>query len=208
MKKLIFLSVFMIAMISFSQSVRAQNPVQFNLSMEVAKYIETTPTPLDFNFGVATHNPSTANMELVSSAKGVWNIAYANCPFSVTISGNNAANEGVPRFARQELGTNASGYDVLNTMYQIFFTTNGPANRELFYGNWLQEASNFPHTKNFEEAPHNGQIKMDIIAFVNSTKKSAAVPVRKTAIDPNMDRRQSADAGIYECTMQVTFIAL
>ena len=89
MKKVIFLAVLMVAMISFSQSVKAQTPVQFNLSMEVAKYIETTPTPLDFNFGVATHNPSTANMELVSSAKGVWNIAYANCPFSVTISGNN-----------------------------------------------------------------------------------------------------------------------
>lgn len=195
-------------MITLSKSAKAQSPVQFNLSMEVAKYIETAPSPLDFNFGVAIHNPNSKNMELVSSAKGVWNIAYANCPFSVTISGNNAANEGVPRFARQEVGANANGHDVLNTMYQIFFTTNRLAGRQLFYGNWLQEASNFPHTKNFEEAPHNGQIKMDMVTFVNSTKKSTITPVRKTVIDPSMNWQQSADAGVYECTMQVTFTAL
>lgn len=189
-------------------NVQAQNTanVALNLSMTVDKYIETTPGPLSWNLGTTVHS---SNGEQIYGVVNEWDIAYANCPFSVTITGNNVANEGVPRFARAEIGANGAPngrYDVLPTLYAINFTTNG--NRDLFYGTWLQGAHQFPRTKNFAETPHNGQIKMDMKVYVNATVASEIVPRRRTIIDPNMTPEQSADAGNYEATMDITFTAL
>jgi hypothetical protein len=192
-----------------AQTTNAQNSdnVQFNLSMTVDKYIETAPGPIDWDFGTTSHATSYGpSREQLYGNLGEWDLAYANCPFSVTVEGDNDAGQGVPRFARAEVGPNANGYDVLATMYQIHFTTNG--NRDLFYGTWLQGAHQFPYTKSFNEAPHNGQVKMDMKAWVNSTIASEAVPVRATIIDPNYTWQQSADAGEYTCTMTVTLTAL
>jgi len=212
MKKVILSAMAICLIFVFTSNVNAQpnqysDDVSFNLSMTVDKYIETAPGPIDWDFGTTDHSTSWGpSRESLYGSLGEWDIAYANCPFSVTISGDNAAGQGVPRFVRDEVGANANGYDVLATLYQIHFTTNG--NRDLFYGTWLQGAHQFPYTKSFPEAPHNGQIKMDMKAYVNSTIASEQIPVRPTIIDPNMTWQQSADAGVYECTMDVTFTAL
>lgn len=204
MKKLLMLSVFMIAMVCI---VNAQKTASFNLSMTVNEYIETTPSPLNWDFGTTSHQVAYGGpMESLYGTMGEWNLAYSNCPFSITVSGNNGANEGKPRFARQEVGAHGGAWDILPTLYAINFTTNGV--RDLFYGTWLQGAHQFPYTKNYAEAPHNGQVKMDMTAYINSSIASEAVPVRKTLIDPTFTGIQSADAGVYQCTMLVTLTAL
>jgi len=205
MKK--FFGILAIAIaVCFAQSVSSQKSATFNLKMNVSNYIEVMASPVDFNFGTTTHDGTYAHSQSLYGATGEWNLAYCNCPFSVTISGNNPANQNVPRFARQETGTHASGYDVLPTLYAINFTTNGV--RDLFYGTWLQGANQFPYTKSYSEAPHNGQVKMDMVAYVNSAIASEAVPVLQTLINPAFTNAQSADAGDYTCTMVVTLAAL
>ena len=214
MKKVIFLAVLMVAMISFSQSVKAQTPVQFNLSMEVAKYIETTPSPLSFNFGTATYNQyfgSPGNMDLYQSAENSWDLAYANCGFSVTLSGDNPAGQGVPRFSRAEQGDYAIGFDILNTVYQIGIWTNGEVQNDAFGKVWGIGASSFPITGTFAETPHNGQVRMTMRASVNShwhPSKDAGIPIREAIINSNFTNQQSADAGTYTCTMLVTLAAI
>lgn len=208
MKKVFLFLAIMFAVAIFVQ-VQAQNSddVTFNLSMTVDKYIETTPGPLNWDFGTTSHQVAYGGpMESLYGAMGEWNLAYANCPFSITVEGDNDAGQGVPRFVRNEVGPTANGYDVLPTLYQIHFTTNGV--QDLFYGTWLQGAHQFPYTKSFPEAPHNGQVKMDMKAYINSSIASEAVPIRKTLIDPNFTWQQSADAGEYTCTMTVTLTAL
>ncbi len=206
MKKFALIFAFMIVAVVFVQAQTTAS-ASFNLSMTVDKYIETTPSPLNWDFGTTSHQVAYGGpMESLYGTMGQWNLGYANCPFSVTVAGNNGALQGVPRFARQEVGAHGGDWDILPTLYAINFTTNGV--RDLFYGTWLQGANNFPYTKNYAEAPHNGQIKMDMKAYINSSVASEAVPVRKTLIDPTFTNIQSADAGVYECTMVVTLTAL
>lgn len=206
MKKIILAFMLVTAML-FVVNAQPSANASFNLSMTVSKYIETTPSPLNWNFGSTSHQVAYGGpIESLYGAMGQWNLAYANCPFSVTVAGNNGANQGVPRFARQEVGAHGGDWDILPTLYAINFTTNGV--RDLFYGTWLQGAHQFPYTKNYTEAPHNGQVKMDMVSYINSTIASEAVPVRKTLIDPTFTNIQSADAGVYECTMVVTLTAL
>ncbi len=197
-----------IASVFLMQSLSAQHSgsATFNLKMTVDKYIEVMPSPVTFDFGITRQSGYGGAHEDLYGRMGEWNLAYANCPFSVTISGNNAANQGVPRFARQEQGPHGGSYDILPTLYAIHFTTNGV--RDLFYGTWLQGAHQFPYTKSYTEAPHNGQIKMDMVAYVNSSIASEAVPVRRTQINSSFTAEQSADAGDYKCTMIVTLAAL
>ena len=209
MKKVFGFTVIAIAMFC-AQNVNAQGKsatANFNLKMTVDKYIEVMCSPVDWNFGTTTHQVAYGGpIESLYGQQGEWNLAYANCPFSITISGNNGANQGVPRFARQEQGPHGGAWDILPTLYAINFTTNGE--RDLFYGTWLQGANQFPYTKSYSEAPHNGQVKMDMKAYINSTIASEGVPVRKTLIDPNYKNIDSADAGDYTCSMTVTITAL
>ncbi len=209
MKKVFGILTLLCVMALFVQNVAAQNTgvANFNLSMTVDKYIETTPSPLSWDFGTTTHSASYGpSREELYGTMGQWDLAYVNCPFSVTVSGNNVANEGVPRFARAEVGAHGGAYDILATLYAIHFTTNGY--QDLFYGTWLQGAHQFPYTKSYSEAPHNGQVKMDMNAYVNSSVASENVPVRATLINPAFTGIQSADAGVYACTMIVTLTAL
>lgn len=203
MKKLISFLAIMFAMVIFVQTASAQTPVQFNLSMTVDKYIETGESPVNLPLGTTTH---VGNREQLNGDIGEWNLAYANCGFSVTISGNNLAGNGVPRFARAEEGT--GNFDVLPTLYDIRFTTNTV--RKLFFGSaGPKGASHFTHTKDYSVAPHNGQVKMDMKVYVNSNLAvDEGVPVRRTIIDPDFTWDQSADAGLYQCTMMVTLAAL
>lgn len=198
----------------FAQSAKAQNPVNVSLSMSVAKYIETKTGSLIFDFGTATHNVyngAPGNMDLYYPATADWDFAYSNTGFSVTIAGNNPANQQVPRFARLETGAKTSGYDVLNTLFKIGIWTNGEVQNDAFGHVWGFGASSFPKTANFDETPHNGQVRMTMLALVNShwqNDKDAGIPIRETVINRNMTNDQSADAGIYTCEMTITLAAI
>lgn len=209
MKKIALIFAFMIVAVAFTQAQTTAS-ASFNLSMTVDKYIETTPSPLTWNFGTTSHQVAYGGpMESLYGAMGQWNLAYANCPFAITISGNNGASQGVPRFARQEVGAHGGAWDILPTLYLIQVTTNGV--RDVFSlpnADSRLGAHRFPSTEEYSEAPHNGQVKLDMVSYINSSVASEAVPVRKTLIDPNFTNVQSADAGVYECTMVVTLTAL
>jgi len=207
MKKVlsVLFALTLIAGLSLAQG--ASDNVQLNLSLNLKPYIETMPGPVDVNLGSTVHQTYYGNEEwYYNFSPQVWNLAYANCPFSVNIAGDNPAGEGKPRFARLETGPHATGYDTIPTLYAIHFTTNGVS--DLFFGTWLQGAHQFPYTKNYTEAPHNGQVKMNLDIWANATIASEAVPVRQTLINPGFTWQQSADAGIYTCFMVVTLTAL
>ena len=218
MKRLMSFVAIMIVAVMFVQTVNAQSSASanFNLSMTVDEYIETAPGAVDFNFGTTRSNvyygaPRNEDLYDGWGNTGEWDLAYANCPFSVTLSGNNPAGQGVPRFARAEVGAHGGGFDVLNTVYRIGFMTNGVVENDAFGYVWGFGASSFPKTANFSEAPHNGQVKMSLKAAVNShwePSKDAGIPIRETVINSAFSNQQSADAGEYTCTMLVTLTAL
>ncbi|MFA5095475.1 MAG: hypothetical protein WC447_02340 [Candidatus Paceibacterota bacterium] len=193
-------AILLVASTCFAQAPKSTT---INLSLYLNEYIETMPGPVNVNLGTTTHQSYYGNEEwYYNTSPQSWNIAYANCPFSVTVAGDNPAGQGKPRFARQEVGPHSNGYDVIPTLYSIYFTTNGVSN--LFYGTWLQGAHQFPYTKQYAEAPHNGQVKMDLNIWANATIASEAVPVRQTLINPAYTWDKSADAGNYTCNMTVT----
>jgi len=197
--------------IGFAQTVSAQGKsATFNLKMTVDKYIETTPTPINFYYGTTGHENNAQSLDGGGVAGIQWNIAYANCPFSITLSGDNPAGQGVPRFARKETGTHGGAFDILNTLYQIHVITNGAVTGINGDGNWGIAAKEFPFTESILEAPHNGQVALNMYPYVNYAGNAArdGVPVRETLINSNFTNAQSADAGDYTCTMIVTLAAL
>jgi hypothetical protein len=207
MKKVFFVLFVFAAMTTASFAQGTTDSTVLNLSMTLDKYIETMPGPVSWNIGTTGYtNAWGPAREFVYSPLGQWNLAYANCPFRVSITGDNPAGEGKPRFARQEVGPHANGFDTLPTLYAINFTTNGV--RDLFYGTWLQGAHQFPYSKDYTEAPHNGQVFLDISVFVNDTVASEAIPVRAIAINPAFTWQQSADAGVYTAQLTITLTAI
>lgn len=68
-------------------------------------------------------------------------------------------------------------------------------------------AESFPISKDYAEAPHNGQIAMDMSFYVNCNAEPT-VPLRMTTVDSNFTHEQSADEGDYTCTILVTLAAL
>lgn len=196
----LFAAILLVAGMSFGQTPKSTT---FNLSLYLNEYIETMPGPVDVNLGSTTHQTYYGNEEwYYNFSPKTWDLAYANCPFKITITGDNPAGQGKPRFARLEVGPHSNGYDTIPTLYAIYFTTNGVA--DLFYGTWLQGAHQFPYSKQYAEAAHNGQVKMNLNIWANATIASEAIPVRQTLINPAFIWDQSADAGVYTCSMTVT----
>ena len=194
-----------ITMVCFT-SVNAQKVTTFNMKMTVANYIEAMQA-VNVNYGTTSH---AGNAEALAGTSGMFNLAYANCPFSITFSGQNPAGQGVPRFARAEVGANASGFDVLSTFYELHIGVNGQSIPVSLYDTWGIAARTFPWTQSFTEAPHNGQISMYANAYVNDAAGEGkdGIPQRQTLINPSFGHQDSADAGDYTCTMTVTLAAL
>jgi len=216
MKRLIVLtSLFTVfAFMAMTANVQAQSSdnVTLDFVMTVDEYIEVMEAPENAtDFGITSHETAWGynNEGLISEIKS-WNLAYANCPFDVTIEGNNDMGQGKPRFAREEVGPAAQGYDFLNTAYYIGVFTNGEVQQDNFGWQWAMGAESFPRTGNYDEAPHNGQVELKMKALVNSYNfdEKDVVPVRRTDINPGQDNRASADAGLYSCSMTITLSAL
>jgi hypothetical protein len=175
----------------------------FNLSLYLNEYIETMPGPVAVNLGTTGHR-SDFDAEMYGMIELTpWDFAYANCPFRATFTGDNPAGEGKPRFARQETGAHASGFDTLSTRIWFSFWIDGVRNVG------VSDAYAFPYSWTFAEAPHNGQVLMGLLIYANwSDQEDGHVPQRHTVINPAFTNRDSADAGLYTCTMVVTLGAL
>jgi len=204
MKKVLFalLAIVMIATVSFGQTT-GNTTIKMTLTLD--KYIEVVPGPLDWDLGITNHFWAS---EWAMASSPSWDLAYANCGFTATVSGENPASEHKPRFAMPEVGPHASGFDTLPTQFMIAFTTNGVSDVMGPLGFLAAEA--FPFSKNYTEAPHNGQVGLMMTAWVNHTfGTNPDLPtIRQTLINPGFSIRDSADAGIYTCSMVVTLTAL
>jgi hypothetical protein len=155
------------------------------------------------------HHTSYGNGEwFYDFAPKTWNLAYSNTTFRATLADSNGAGQAKPRFARQEVGAHSNGWDILPTLYDIYFTTNG-VSEKLIPGSMVQSAERFPISKDFSEAPHNGQVRMDLHVWINSPYSADdSISQRETLINPAFTWQQSADAGTYACQMVVTLTAI
>lgn len=75
---------------------------------------------------------------------GSIDFAYANCPFSAIISGEHPGNS--PNISKIAFFFNGQNHDFVD---------------------WTNGISQFPFTKNYYEAPHNGQVRLDITVRTN-----------------------------------------
>jgi hypothetical protein len=198
MKKLLLIlaAIALVARMPFGQT----QSTTFNLSLYLNEYIETMPGPVAVDLG-HTWQRNTAEVYGMSQLNP-WDFAYANCPFRATFTGDNPAGEGKPRFARQETGAHANGYDTLSTRFFFGFLIDGIRN------SGAMDAKGFPFSWDYAESPHNGQVRMDWLVYVNWEDLQDSVPVRHTRIDPSFTWQQSADAGLYTCSVIVTLGAL
>jgi hypothetical protein len=86
--------------------------------------------------------------------------------------------------------------------------TNGNGKR---LSNDMLPAHAFPYTEEFLEAPHNGQVKLQMNVHANDDFLHSGrdnVDIRRTRINPAYTDEMSADAGTYSCTMIMTLAAL
>lgn len=205
MKKLSVLFVLLLTVVF----VNAQESATFNLSMTVNEYIETMPQAGAWDLGTTVHSADSEIITVIQSQE--WDLAYANCPFEITFSGTNASGGTAPRFVRKQEGDNAGGiYDVLPTALHFDVTMNGQLSHEpslsTFWG-----AGSFPQTIKYNEAPHNGQVKLSIWSEVNTARAATVdntIPVRQTLIDNGFGPQDSADAGVYSCEVMLTLTTL
>ncbi len=184
----------------------------YKMSMYMDEYIECA-ADIAWNLGDTGHRTAWGNQpydwETVEGTR-TDNLAYANCPFTITFTGYNDAGETVPRFARQEVdgeGNPLGSWDILRAHYVLGVTVNGATTR-VSKQYMPDPAASFPLSHDFTEAPHNGQIGLNLNVKVNSSITWAGVPIRYTYIDPTLTNADSADAGEYKAYMVVTITAL
>ncbi len=206
MRKSLAIGLALLLVFAFAGMALAQDSDSVNIDMEmyVDEYIETmgdTSWDLGTTYHTTNYGPSR---EQIYESNG-WDLAYANCPFSMTVSGNNLAGDGIPTFAREEQGANSNGFDRLPSYYKIFVITN--ENADEFTG-WVDPSEKFPISKDYSEAPHNGQIRMNMTVQANTTITHSDIPLKATLIDPRYTWKDSADAGTYEASLTVTISAL
>ena len=135
---------------------------------------------------------------------------YANLPVTVTISGDNPADDGFPQFAREELNTDGTGkerFDRLSTHivitthvnafqpdpnYDSFVTEfHAPNIRPSGKKTWTDNVFTLP-------TPHDGEVWEEFSIYADRNGP-------KWEIDN--DYARSADAGVYELTLTKTLVA-
>jgi len=116
---LVIASILLLSVSGFGQGMQAKKVLA--LSVTVAPCIEITSGPIDW-----------------SQANSV-DFAYANCPFTVYLSGEKPGVN--PAISKLTLFFNGQEYD---------------------FADWTTGVAEFPLTRSYTEAPHNGQIKLNI----------------------------------------------
>ncbi len=183
---------------SFAQGV--SDSQTFTLTTTVQKYIEcragmplTVVDPTIPGGGVAVHNGSNPAITFYTNAGN--ELAYANCPFTVQLSGNNDAGDNLPILARQEVGETrfdrlitSIGLQVPNTSVNISFYSDPDG---AVSGTWAGNPSSCP-------VPHDGEVG----AFIYL---GAALPHLSPEFGIDNTWNESADAGTYTCTLTFTY---
>ncbi len=136
---LIITTIFLLSMLGFGQGTQLKNERIFTLF--VAPYIEIYSGPIDW------------------SESNSVDFAYANCPFTVYLSGEKP------------------GVNPAISKLNLFF--NG---REHDFADWTSGVAEFPLTRSYLEAPHNGQIKLNI--YMRPGAPAGATPKMTITLSP------------------------
>jgi len=208
MHKKFFVLVVAIALVTVGMGF-GQNQTKFNFSVVVDPYIEVLVPVQDMAVSpYHVKGPAFAGMVATytglsggSWPGGIGDLAYVNCPFSVTIEGDNPAGDGKPIYAREEVDGTGAGlnrYDRLNTQWQIRLHTDYRPQLDIVFA----KAETAPWTYTANEAPHNGWVGIDFMCYGHRVDGPAA------KIDRNQAYDQSPDAGVYTCFLVITLTAL
>ncbi len=131
------ITVFLTAlvMIACLGSVAYAASERINMKITVDPYIAVNPTYENWDVDFGHLNPGAAppNPAEISASTGWVEVAYANIPFKVTLSGSNGAGDIGPIFARQEkdangnpipMGWGRTRWDRLSTHLSFTYRTN------------------------------------------------------------------------------------
>ena len=179
----------------------------FNFSCTVEKYIEVNPAyeTITTSITIPGHGlggpPGHSHM-----FPNYKDAVYANCPFTISCVGNNAANDGRPILARQEV--NGNGYDRLQTRITIrsWINTFAPG-YEYHETEFTSPAEGvvsgrfYPPVITFTNAPHDGEVNIKV-------ELNASLPHKSPDFGSDNTWDQSADAGEYSAWVDVTYTAL
>lgn len=204
MKKSLLMGLAVLLVGMFSGAAMAGDTTEFNFTAVVDPYIEvlvpvqnmaTSPYHIQgpgFSGGVMTYTGLSGG----TWPGGIGDFAYANCPFDLTISGDNPATDGKPNYAREEeddLGNGLGTFDRLDTNWEIRIHYNGGYPIGVY-----DDADNAPWSITANEAPHNGWVGIDFMCNGHRVDGPAA------NIDRSQDYFDSPDAGNYKASLTIT----
>jgi len=208
-KKLLVLCSALFLFIGMSFVSFGQKTQTFDLSATVQPYVEVNPAYANVSQSMTISLPGDGNVPVFSVVTGNFDVAYANCPFSVSFVGDNPADDNIPILAMEEPGASMR-YDRLQTKIQIEFVinrTNGQIDKERNLMDFLSnpEGANTGawtnQTVTFVNVPHDGEIYMN-------RRFGASLPHESPDFGTYLNTwNQSADAGLYECQLIATYAA-
>lgn len=209
-KSLVFLAVVsLVAGVSFAQAPTTTRTIP--LELKVLPYVELNMAyPIFLDFGTITPPKDGVTME-GGDTRGPANIdwswrnefAYANCPYNITLSGDNPANDGVPCFAKAEIGLNPNGFDRLITRFHFHFSSdyNVPGTTSaIVFNSAFAMPGVWNATTGGYSVPHTGEVYANPRCGVSLPAKAPNFGVVNTW-------NQSADAGTYQASITVTITA-
>jgi len=201
------LALFLFIGMSFAQQTQT-----FNLKTTVQQYVEVNPAYVIVTPGTKTisGNDLVAVPGFPDYGWGRTDVAYANCPFSVSYAGS-GGGVAFPILSKSEVPI-GNGYDRLQTRILIKNRINGvwgahETDFERHDMNFLSDPDGADigtwtnQTVTFANAPHDGEIHVDL--FFKGT-----LPHVSPDFGTNNTWNQSADAGLYECQLIATYTAL
>jgi len=216
MKKFLVIGLAVLMVVGLSAIAMAQPPKTtdtqtFNFSATVQKHIEVNPTctPLSKSrtiFGTGTGTPTG-----YPQWAGRWDDAvYANCPFTISYTGS-GGGVAYPILSRQEI-PRSDRYDRLQTRIHIKNRINGvygahDTDFERHDMDFMSGANGAAtgawagQTLTFNNAPHDGEVQVEL--FFDAT-----LPHKSPDFGPDNPWNESADAGVYTCTLTATYTAL
>lgn len=215
MKKLLVFVLAALLLIAFSGIAMAEVLERFRFTCTVEKYIEVNPnygsSPIVISKTIPGSGSAGEPGFSGSSYTNMVDAVYANCPFRITYTGDNCAGDKYPILAKEENPTGRC--DRLQTFIRIRNKINeGETDEENRRMKFLSGKPTGPGTPlaewklgptiTFNNTPHDGEVRVEV-------HFNAALPHKTPDFDdPDNEWWESADAGVYECTLTATYTAL
>lgn len=205
MKK--FLVLFAVVLLVAGMSI-AQTTKTLNLNVTVSPYVELNmnyPSTLDFGAISPPQQGPGSGEDFQARGAGFWEwlyeFGYANCPYSLQISGGNLAGNSAPIFAQEEVGT--GNWDRLVTALTFHFTSDlaGAMSAVQYNPTFIYPNPTTWDITTTRGVPHTGEIFLKPTLGVRFPAKTPDFGVTNTW-------DQSPDAGLYQAYVTITIAAI